>query len=408
MKKLNIFETFAGIGSQHKALENLKNKSIIDDYEILGISEWYISAIIAYTLIHYNDEFYKKLKELEVIFNINEKKIKDFILNELKLDVFSTNSKDPSNLKRLKLETLKQLYVSMKISKNYGSVVSLKSEKMPKNIDVLTYSFPCQDLSNAGLKKGLEVGTRSGLIWEIGRIVKGLKEQDRPNVLLMENVPTLFNRFKDGWDIWKDELDKIGYDTYQTKLISSNFNIPQMRVRAFAISVKRNGNINKEYLKNFNLDKEISKTKTYINAQMDIKLNGRKNLKSILDKNIDFKYYIDKPFEVLKSTDGKTGVKFDLIDHSTYEIANRIYYTDYMSPTLTTGGFIKIYENEDDKIIRHIKEVEAFRLMGFKTEDYNKVEKYFTKGHLYKFAGNSIVVDVLESLFEVIDNIIEK
>ena len=57
MKKIKIFECFAGIGAQHKALTNLKKLNKLD-FEVVGISEWYISAIIGYTLIHYNNEFH--------------------------------------------------------------------------------------------------------------------------------------------------------------------------------------------------------------------------------------------------------------------------------------------------------------------------------------------------------------
>ena len=54
---------------------------------------------------------------------------------------------------------------------------------------IMTYSFPCQDLSNAGLQKGMDrgSGTRSGLLWEVERLLKETAEL--PQVLPMENVP---------------------------------------------------------------------------------------------------------------------------------------------------------------------------------------------------------------------------
>jgi len=403
---MKVFETFSGIGAQHKALEKLKEKSIIKNYEMIGTSEWYISAIIAYTLIHYNKEFYSLRKKYE------KELTKEDILEELEDYTFSTDSKNPTDIKKGKnINLLLDLYTAMKLNKNLGSVLEIQSEELPNDIDVLTYSFPCQDLSNAGLKKGLEQGTRSGLLWEIGRILEGKELKDRPNMLLMENVPTLFNKFKDGWKLWKETLKKIGYKSFDVILSSDDLNSPQKRTRAFSLAIKIekndetfNKNVFKE-LENKGLEYLIKQTQTY-------KLYNNekiKYIKDILDKKekIEQKYYIKKPFNILKSTDGKSGAKFDLIDHSTYEIANRVYDINYKSPTLTTSGIIKIWE-EDKKIIRNIKEIEAFQLMGFEKEDFNKVKEKFTKGHLYRFAGNSIVVNVLEGLFEVINTLLKK
>ncbi|MGL5643772.1 MAG: hypothetical protein ACRCW3_03320, partial [Metamycoplasmataceae bacterium] len=61
-KKLRVFETFAGIGAQHKALEFLK-KQYGYDYEVVGISEWDVDAQIAYAAIHYPD-FEKTVKSV--------------------------------------------------------------------------------------------------------------------------------------------------------------------------------------------------------------------------------------------------------------------------------------------------------------------------------------------------------
>lgn len=386
---MKIFETFTGIGAQHKALTNLQKQNLIKEFEIVGTSEWYISAIIAYSLIHHKEKFLKFYKN-------NLQYNKEYFLEELNKHTYSTDSKNPSNLLRIKEDILRKLYTANYINKNFGSILEVKGNILPKNIDVLTYSFPCIDLSNAGLKKGLFNGNKSGLLWEIGRIISEIKLNNRPKILLMENVPTLFNKFKDGWEKWKNILDKYGYNTYQVILNSSDFNSAQIRRRAFAISIKKDIKINN----NFNLEKEILKTKVYINYKKE----KNKIIKDIIDKKVDNKYYINKPYNILKSTDGKSGAKFDLIDHSLYEMANRIYDINYKSPTLTTSGKIKIW---DKSKIREITEIESFQLMGFTKEDYLNIDEYFTKGHKYRFSGNSIVVNVLESLFEIINNILK-
>ena len=75
-------------------------------------------------------------------------------------------------------------------TKNYGSICDI--EQLPPDIDIFTYSFPCQDISLAGNGKGLSRGdnTRSGLLWEVERLIKC---SEKPKMLLMENVKALIN-----------------------------------------------------------------------------------------------------------------------------------------------------------------------------------------------------------------------
>ena len=84
-------------------------------------------------------------------------------------------------------------YRANKQSNNYGSISEIDPAEMPET-DLLVYSFPCQDLSTGGLGKGMKKGsgTRSGLLWEIERILLGLKSLNRlPEYLLLENVKTI-------------------------------------------------------------------------------------------------------------------------------------------------------------------------------------------------------------------------
>lgn len=99
----------------------------------------------------------------------------------------------------------------------------------------------CQDLSNAGLMAGMEKGsgTRSGLLWEVERILNELKESDSlPQVLLMENVPGVCgaNNLKP-WNDWLDALEKLGYTNYWRILNAKDYGIPQNRRRCFMLSI---------------------------------------------------------------------------------------------------------------------------------------------------------------------------
>lgn len=143
----------------------------------------------------------------------------------------------------------------------------------------------CQDLSNAGLGKGMSrgSGTRSGMLWEVERILKELKEENKPlpKYLIMENVPQVHgeNSLSD-FNEWCEFLKSIGYTNAWDDLNSKNYGIPQNRVRTFMISILDNDG-------------------TYFQFPQQIKLAFR--LKDLLEKKVDEKYYLsDKVIEKLK------------------------------------------------------------------------------------------------------------
>lgn len=102
---------------------------------------------------------------------------------------------------------------------------------------LLTYSFPCQDLSiarhRAGMSKGS--GTRSSLLWEVERILTECKEL--PQVLLMENVPQVVGKKnKKDFDDWCKFLESKGYTNKWQLLNAKDYGIPQNRNRCFMLS----------------------------------------------------------------------------------------------------------------------------------------------------------------------------
>ena len=81
---------------------------------------------------------------------------------------------------------------------------------IPK-VDIITAGFPCQDLSQAGLKKGIE-GKQSGLVQHLFRILNGMKEDDLPEWIVIENVSYMISL--DSGNAIKylvGELEKLGY-----------------------------------------------------------------------------------------------------------------------------------------------------------------------------------------------------
>ena len=140
-EKLRVFEAFAGIGAQASALERLNI-----NYEIVGISEWFVDAIECYAAIHKNNE------QVEIPFEKQE------VLAYLKKYSFSIDSVHRCEIDRFTEDKLRNLCRANKKCKNYGSITDIQAEDMPLT-DLLVYSFPCQDLSTGGLGMGMKRGS---------------------------------------------------------------------------------------------------------------------------------------------------------------------------------------------------------------------------------------------------------
>lgn len=111
---------------------------------------------------------------------------------------------------------------------------------------LLTYSFPCTDISIAGRMAGMaeDSGTRSSLLWQVKRILEELKETDSlPQILLMENVTAIHSEEnRPHFAKWLDFLNNIGYVSYQADLNAADFGVAQHRERTFVLSVLGDSN----------------------------------------------------------------------------------------------------------------------------------------------------------------------
>lgn len=114
-----------------------------------------------------------------------------------------------------------------------------KIEELP-DADLWTYSFPCQDISVAGKGAGIKEGTRSGLLFEVERLLRVASEKGTlPEYLLLENVKNLVSKkFKADFDKWLDFLSKLGYTNYWKVLNAKDYGIPQNRERVFCVSIR--------------------------------------------------------------------------------------------------------------------------------------------------------------------------
>lgn len=179
-KPIRLIELFAGYGSQAMALRNLGA-----DFEHYRVVEWDKYAVASYNAVH------------------------------------GTNF-PPMDVSKVKGE---DLGIIDKDSYTY----------------LLTYSFPCTDISIAGRMLGFaeDSGTRSSLLWQVKRILEELKESDNlPQILLMENVTAIrSDDNKPHFRKWLDFLDSCGYSTYVEDLNAADFGVAQHRERTFALSI---------------------------------------------------------------------------------------------------------------------------------------------------------------------------
>ena len=383
-KKIKLFDSFAGIGALHTAL-----KKIGVNVELVGFSEIDKYATKSYCAIH----------------NVN----KDL---------------------------------------NLGDVTKIDPVELP-DFDLFNLSFPCQDISNAGKQKGMidENGkaTRSGL-YKYGIDIIKIK---KPKYIMIENVKNLVGKkFKKDFDSILEELNNIGYNTYYEVLNAKHYGIPQNRERVFVICIRKDiDNKGYEFPKGF--ESEI-KLKDLLQDEVDEKFYlseeyHERFIKSVHDKDIQNKIPHGEAYTVLgttvdtraKGTNSRhwvydTNYNMSTLDATMYKQPKQI-----LVPQATKKGYIEcevggvcdlsypnsktrrgrvqdggntcptltatqqdIVKIEEDFRIRKLTPLECWRLMGFSDDAFYKAKNVgISDTQLYKQAGNSIVVDVLEYIF---------
>ena len=260
------------------------------------------------------------------------------------------------------------MYLANKLINNFGDITKIDPEKLP-DFDLFTYSFPCQDISVAGYQNGLNEssGTRSSLLWECCKII----EAKKPRYLMMENVKNLVGcNHKANFLKFLRYLETIGYKNRWAVLNAKDYGTPQHRERVFCISILDEMNY-------FRFPKpEPLTTKLADILEQDVNENFYLKNNQFMDCPIvqDYSYCIDSNY-----WKGSTLSSF-------LEKRRRQLVTD------------KINEY-GEYMVRRLTPHEAWRLMGVSDEDFHKVSSIMSNTSLYKQAGNSIVVSVLERIF---------
>lgn len=420
----NIVEFFSGIGSQAKALKNL-------GYEIntLGTCEWDLHAFIAYDAIHMSTEIPNEIATMS----------KTEILERLKDYTLSNNGKEAMGFNTLRTyseDALRRILIAIERNKNFVDISGLSGEQMPENVDILTYSFPCQDLSNVGAfhgyNKGIDKdsGSRSSLLWQVGRILQEMADEKKalPKYLLMENVPTLLaQRHRENFEIWIGDLKKLGYVSYYYQLNAADFGLPQNRPRLLMISVHIGENDEKK-LKKVEDFFEGKTSKDIINEYAKSKYYRHLKIEDLLRINYDEKNYRAEAEESTPNDtvsrraiwrDNPQLVLKDNVINSKYDMIRTITTKQDRNPN--SGNIYYESSVEGKGKFRYLTPRECFLFMGFTDEDFDNViknnpevrknSKLFPRDKLIRMAGNSIPVKLLEGIFyqiKQLDEIIEE
>lgn len=256
--------------------------------------------------------------------------------------------------------------------------------------DLIMHGSPCQNFSVAGKNAGGDQGsgTRSSLMYETLRIVEKLK----PKYVIWENVKNLLSaKHRHNFDAYLERMTELGYVNYYQVLNAKDYGVPQNRERVFTVSIR----LDVPYCWAFEFPEPVPL---------------EKKLKDVLEKEVDEKYYLsDDKAKTLKFSDVSKTIRSSgrgLFDRHSWDIVKvgdldirgqdqikRVYDPGGVSPTLSTmQGVIDGYR------IRKLTPLECWRLMGFDDADFHKAEKVNSNTQLYKQAGNSICVNVLEAI----------
>lgn len=350
---LKVFEAFSGVGAQHMALRNLNV-----DFDIVATSDIDEDAILSYYYVH------RKTKKLNK--NVSFDEMVNYLLKK--------GVGNEKKISKLSINKITELYTASLDSKNLGDISKLKSADIPDH-DIFTYSFPCQDISSVGTRKGLDAnsGTRSSLLWECKKVI----EDKRPKYLVLENVKNLATgKNKKNFMSWLKYLEEQGYENYWKIFDSQYYGIPQRRPRIIVVS-------------------KYGKSK--INLVKDNKFK-QKEINDIIDySEIEWKKFIPKA-EVRGSIEEGECLFLDDRDWK----MNGVMISKVSSTQRAGRTGLKWIKKESGCLYeRKLNALECCRLMGYKDSDYfNMKSGNISDGKIMKICGNSIVVNVLENIFK--------
>ena len=323
--------------------------------------------------------------------------------------------------------------------KDITEVTNEEYRKLRGKVDVICGGFPCQAFSIAGNQLGFE-DARGTLFYEIARAA----EQVKPRYLFLENVRNLLSHDKGKtFERMLKILDELGYDAEWQVLNSKNFGVPQNRERVFIIGhlrgectyrvfpirredeklntngeIKQIGNIGKS--DNFGGNPQV--TRVYdingISPTLNTMQGGGREPKILVREATKQGYAVANVGDSINFSHPNSKTRRGRVGKN---IANTLLTSDEqcvvlpqiiqkphgfnkggvhnIAPTLTKSSY---QENNFLKIegvsIRKLTPRECWRLQGFPDWAFDKAQEVNSNSQLYKQAGNSVTVNVIEEI----------
>ncbi|QKH47868.1 DNA (cytosine-5-)-methyltransferase [Abiotrophia defectiva] len=408
-----MIETFSGIGSQTQALKNIGL-----DHKVVAISEWDVNAMYAYDILHNGKQDLSAFRHYT----------KQDLIDELKEYTLSMDGKNPMSeraISSLSILHLKAILCSIRNNNNLVDITKIHAQDLPE-ADILTYSFPCQDLSISGYWHNRDSGgidrdanNKSTLLWQVERILKEYVacERDLPPFLLMENVSNILSpRHIDNFLEWQAFLSSLGYINQVYTLDARNFGVPQSRIRTYMISVLATDAEKRREIEDYFVVNSLE--------HITCPETQRKSLAAYL--KVDYSNDVYRA-EAIESTPELTPSREKIFAENLILAEGNQVFENLSARTVTTkqdrnpnSGVIAYGSatlTEKNPKYRNLTPRECFLLMGFSEEQFDRLtQENITVGRdrtiltvtkLVKMAGNSIVVQVLEAIFRQIRDLHE-
>lgn len=254
------------------------------------------------------------------------------------------------------------------------------------DFDALLAGFPCQSFSVAGNKKGFEDTGRGDLFFELMKIVEEKEDSRKPRIIFLENVKNLLTHDSGRtFMIINERLTNAGYHVRFSPLSSADYgDVPQARERVYIVGFK---------------DKAAHDA-----FEFPEKLPRKKTILDILEKDVDEKYYYRKGwlYDRIKDQGMKKGLVYQWRRVYLRPIKSGICCT--LTANMGMGGH-NVPLVRDDKGMRRLTPRECLRLQGF--PDSYKLPESTPESRLYKQAGNSVTVSVIERIAKNIRKALE-
>lgn len=248
------------------------------------------------------------------------------------------------------------------------NVTKVKGSELPK-ANLWTFGFPCQDVSIAGKKKGLKEGTRSGLFYEMMRLLDEC-EENKPDWIMCENVKNLLS-IDNGIGFLEvvGEMAERGYSVEWKVYNSKDYGVPQNRERVYIVGHYRDSS--RQPLLPIRRESAATLRQVVGGRQGERVYDGNKISRTLIGQG--------------GGLGAKTGL-YTFVDINNKGLPNR--------PAECSG----VLELNEPIRIRRLTPRECFRLQGFTDEQFDRASSVNSETQLYKQAGNAVTVNVVEEI----------